>query len=80
MDSLYNLILVSSIWSNYTVTNKSNFYNFVISILIKQTPSQQVETITDLKMTMGLRVYNSFMEYVKRKFHYDHELVRLVSR
>lgn len=71
MDNYSNWL---SSYSNYTLTNKSNLFNFLIKMFENLNAEQKKQFVCDLKLIMGNTVYRSFRAYVFEKIE-DHEFL-----
>jgi len=79
ISTLYNLTMLGSVFSNYSITNAPNQYNLMIAILTEQTKEEQLKTIEKIKIHMGISFWNQFREYVLRKFRIDSDMAKLVA-
>lgn len=70
--------MLSSMFSNYNITNAPNQYNLMIA-MTEQTKYDQLKTVEKRKIHMGITFWNSFREYVLRKFRIDSDMAKLVA-
>jgi hypothetical protein len=53
--------------SNYSIINKNNLYNFFISLMEGMTAEQNEEFIKNMKINLGMTIYNQFKQYIFTK-------------
>jgi|WetSurMetagenome_2_1015567.scaffolds.fasta_scaffold540394_1 hypothetical protein len=70
--------LSSYIYPNHQMVNMPNIFNLLLGIMVqrKEDASAVVQMI---KLNMGLTFYESFRQYVIKKYPINHDLVLLVS-
>lgn len=49
--------------SNYSITNQKNIFNFIISNLDIIPEENKERYITNIKINLGLTIYNAFKQY-----------------
>lgn len=74
--SLYSL---SSLSTNYTVSNLPNIYNLLISILsMDMDEAKKKEIVQMIKTNLGMSFFEGFKGYILKKYNIDNPLVKLL--
>jgi hypothetical protein len=55
--------------SNYSVVNKNNLFNFFISMMETMTDDQKDAFVKQMKINLGMTVYNQFKQYIFTKIN-----------
>ncbi len=53
--------------SNYNLVNVNNMFNHMIATLEMLTDEQQVKYIQNIKINLGMSIYNQFKDYLFKK-------------
>ena len=61
-------------FSNYTVTNKANMFNFLLKTYDIVKEDKKKEFVKDLKLIVGLSFFDDFRRYIFRKIP-KHEIL-----
>lgn len=54
-------------FSNYSITNKINMFNFLLKIYDYLKEDRKKEFINDMKLMIGLSFFDDFRKYIFRK-------------
>lgn len=79
IQTLFGLYSMTSLATNYSVSNMPNIYNLLISILSTNIEIDKKKEIVQLiKLHCGMTVYDGFKAYVMKKYAVDAEIVKLL--
>ncbi len=66
-------------YTNYNVMNVNNVFNFIISVLKTTNQDDHKKIMEEIKIHLGMQFFNSFRDYIKKKYDFNHSFVQLVS-
>lgn len=91
LSTLISVCSLSSLSTNYSIVNMPNLFNLLILIILDTAleertkgrdiyrQHQEQDIVQMIKTNMGMTFYESFKQYVMKKYPLEHRIVRLVN-